>query len=665
MPRDLPIGNGDMLVTFDDRYRARDLYFPFIGKYNHTCGHVQRFGIWADGRMAWVEEDGWERTLRYRPGTLVTDVTLKHEGLGLVVRCADCVDFEETVWLRRIVVEDLLGKPRDVRIFQHVDLSIQESPVGDTALYDPRAMGLLLYKGKYCFLLSSCDSQKCGIDHWAIGTKRIGGAEGTWRDAEDGVLGRNAISQGSVDATVGFDLPIEPGGQAYATLWLACGTDVESVRALSADIIKRTPERFISRTDSYWQLWSGKERLDLAALPAEVADLFIRSQLVVRTQVDNRGAIIAANDTDITHFAGDHYSYCWPRDGALVAHALALCGQGGLCRAFYRYCAGVIHPDGYFLHKYTPDGRLASSWHPLVVEGRGVLPIQQDETALVVWALRKHFEISRDLEFIKPLYNTLVVKPAKWMVEYRDRTTDGRLGLPQPSWDLWEERRGVHAFTTAATIGALRAAADFAEDFGDMGRARYWRKGADEILEAMREVFWDPAEKRFARMVKPVYAPNGAVERYERDMTPDSANYATFAFGAMPPDDPMVIADMAALMDKLWCKTDVGGCARYAGDYYHRVVQDDPENVPGNPWLICTLWHAQHTIARATTRQQLEPAMDLLRWAAARAALSGVLAEQFDPRSGAPISVAPLTWSHATVVTVVMEYLRRLAQLPA
>jgi hypothetical protein len=48
--------------------------------------------------------------------------------------------------------------------------------------------------------------RNCRLDHWAIGTKRVRGAEGTWRDAEDGVLGRNAISQGSVDATVGFNL---------------------------------------------------------------------------------------------------------------------------------------------------------------------------------------------------------------------------------------------------------------------------------------------------------------------------------------------------------------------------------------------------------------------------------------------------------------------------
>ena len=40
------------------------------------------------------------------------------------------------------------------------------------------------------------DNHQVGVDHWAIGTKRVGGAEGTWRDAEDGVLGRNATAKG-------------------------------------------------------------------------------------------------------------------------------------------------------------------------------------------------------------------------------------------------------------------------------------------------------------------------------------------------------------------------------------------------------------------------------------------------------------------------------------
>ncbi len=41
--------------------------------------------------------------------------------------------------------------------------------------------------------------------------------------------------------------------------------------------------------------------------------MYKRSLLTVKTQMDRRGAIIAANDTDILQFNRDHYSYMWPR----------------------------------------------------------------------------------------------------------------------------------------------------------------------------------------------------------------------------------------------------------------------------------------------------------------------------------------------------------------
>jgi hypothetical protein len=39
------------------------------------------------------------------------------------------------------------------------------------------------------------------------------------------------------------------------------------------------------------------------------------------------------------------------------------------------------------------------------------------------------------------------------------------------------------------------------------------------------------------------------------------------------------------------------------------------------------------------------------------------MAEQVDPYSGRPVSVSPLTWSHAAYVTTVLEYLDRLSDL--
>jgi len=65
MPRDLPVGNGRLLVNFDARYEIRDIYFPHVGKENHTSGYACRFGVWVDGAFAWVSDDGWSRELAY------------------------------------------------------------------------------------------------------------------------------------------------------------------------------------------------------------------------------------------------------------------------------------------------------------------------------------------------------------------------------------------------------------------------------------------------------------------------------------------------------------------------------------------------------------------------------------------------------------------------
>ena len=56
---------------------------------------------------------------------------------------------------------------------------------------------------------------------------------------------------------------------------------------------------------------------------------------------------------------------------------------------------------------------------------------------------------------------------------------------------------------------------------------------------------------------------------------------------------------------------------------------------------------------------------DTLEWVRARALPSGSLAEQVHPITGAPLSVSPLTWSHATLVGVVNRYLTMRRELLA
>ena len=112
---------------------------------------------------------------------------------------------------------------------------------------------------------------------------------------------------------------------------------------------------------------------------------------------------------------------------------------------------------------------------------------------------------------------------------------------------------------------------------------------------------------------------------------------------------------MDSIRDRLWIKTQVGGLARYENDEYQRVSRD----VPGNPWVICTLWLARWQIACAEGLGQLKEAMELLNWAVKYSLLSGVMAEQIHPYTGMPVSVSPLTWSHAEFVIAVCEYLQK------
>jgi GH15 family glucan-1,4-alpha-glucosidase len=647
MPRDLPLGNGSLLVNFDRDYQIRDIYYPHVGKENHSEGHPFRLGLWADQKFAWMGPS-WILSMRYLPGTLVTDVRAEHQDLGVLLHVNDAVDFHEAILLRHFCVRNLAPRAREVRLFFHHDFHISESDVGDTALWDPQLSSLIHYKGHYYFLMNVQAGGRIGFDQYATGIKRNGGREGTWRDAEDGTLGGNPITQGSVDSVGAVHLTVPGGGEAGCFYWMTVGRTHQEVRLLNQLIIEKTPGRLLDRTADYWRLWVSANDPDFDPLPKPVVDLYRRSLLVLRTQIDNNGAIVAANDSDVMQFSRDTYSYMWPRDGALVAHALDKAGYFELAKRFYFFCSQIIREEGFFLHKYTPDGAPASSWHPWVKDGRPQLPIQEDETALVVWALWHHFDRYRNTEFIKPLYRPLITRAGDFMESYRDRRT----GLPLPSYDLWEERHGVFAFTTAAVHGGLLAAARFAFAFGERDRGVAYARAAEEVRNGMDKHLYSEAHGRFLRMI----TPNGA--RFEEDPTLDASLYGLFAFGAYDPIDPRVAATMRAVEDRLQVKTEVGGLARYERDSYHSVG-DDSGRVPGNPWFICALWLAQYRIARAQHIDELEQALPILDWVTSRALPSGVLSEQVHPHTGAPLSVSPLTWSHSTLVLTIVEYLEK------
>jgi len=645
--RDIPVGNGSLLVTFDDKYQIRDIYFPHVGQENHTEGFPFRFGVWADGEFSWVFADDWERKLCYVSETLVTDVRLTNEKLGIEIVCNDTVGSHENVFLRRVRVGNLRDATREIRVFLHHDFRISENKVGDTAFYDPESLALVHYKKNRYFLINT----EPHFDVFTTGRKAFREHEGTWRDAEDGVLRVGAITEGSVDSTIGIHLNLAAQETKEFYYWIAAGESHDSVCKLNELVKTETPHKFLTYTENYWRAWVNKNDSDFADLSPEVIDLYKRSLLVVSTQIDRGGAILAANDSDVTERATDHYSYLWTRDGALVANALDLAAYPFITRKFYELCGRIIQPEGYFLQKYNADGTVASGWHAAwdVYGKKRLVPIQEDETALVIWALWQHYDKYRDIEFVRQLYRSLITKAADFMCAFRDEQSK----LPLPSWNLWENSCGIHTFTCSTVVGGLRAAAKFAYLFGDAERGEKYGKTADEIVSAMREHLYSRQLGRFLRALQ--YDGNG---NFEADTSLDASLFGLFYFGAFDAEDETVRNTICAIEEKLRVKTDVGGVARFERDNYMQTSEDF-ENIAGNPWFICTLWLAEYRIAVAKDKKDLKGAVEILEWTAKRALPSGILAEQLHPETGEPVSVAPLTWSHSTFVAAVSNYLRK------
>src|ERR1051325_9450408 len=263
MPRDIPVGNGRLLVTFDRQYQIRDIFFPHVGQENHAGAGPCRVGVYTDvpgrhrSRPYWTSDEGWTIRQRYLRDTLTTSVALEHRDLRISLYCNDVVDFHRPIMVRKIKVKNLVNRERQARIMHHQDFNMFGTNVGDTAYYDPELRSIIHYRGKRYLLVTFYNGGEQRIDEYATGTSGFQGAEGTWRDAEDGHLQGNAIAQGAVDSTISHHVRLEPEGEQIVYMAMIAGHSREELLELHKWLNKMGPQGVIDRTTAYWRLWGG------------------------------------------------------------------------------------------------------------------------------------------------------------------------------------------------------------------------------------------------------------------------------------------------------------------------------------------------------------------------------------------------------------------------
>jgi len=650
MARAVTVGNGNVLVGLDSRGQVRDLYYSYVGEANHVSGasgnFVHRIGVWIDGKTYWLDDGVWNITIGGEEHTCVGSLFAEHAELGITLASRDTVHNEHDVFLRQFIVTNTGDQTREIKLFFAQQFRIYESRRGDTGYYDPRVGAIIHYKGETTLLVNAMTNGQ-QFTEYNIGIFGIEGKEGTWLDAEDGKLEGNPIEHGSTDSVLAIPMTLGAGASQTAYYWVVCADSVPASHSIDETVLEETPEALITSTDAYWAAWLAKEERDLSILPAPLQTLFKRSLMVMRVHTDNRGGIIASSDTDMLHHGRDCYSYVWPRDGAIIAHVFDEAGYRDISRRFFSFMEHCQEPAGYLMHKYRSDGVLGSSWHPWIVDGEAHLPIQEDETASILFALWKHYEKYKDVEFIESMYNSFIEPAANFLVEYIEPTT----GLPQASFDLWEEKYGTSTYTCASVYAGLKAAARFAQMLGKEEPVRTYEAVASRVQQAIKDVLFDTDIGAFIKHVK--VKSDGEIE-YDRTVDSSSLHGLLF-FEVFDIEDEQIVSTLKTIEDRLMVHGDSRGFVRYENDSYY--TQHDAGSP--NPWVICTLWIARYYIEKATTKEELSYPLEILEWTNSHATQGGMLSEQMQPHTREHLSASPLVWSHAEFVLTALRYMEK------
>jgi len=328
------------------------------------------------------------------------------------------------------------------------------------------------------------------------------------------------------------------------------------------------------------------------------------------------------------------YGFVWARDLAFIVLAQLVSGRHELAEGALRWLVRAQGADGLWLQRNWTDGSLAPSWGT-----------QLDETGAVLVAFEQAWESLADDGLDRHLWPAMA-RGADALVG----TLDPASGLPAPSMDLWEERVGVHAFTAATTCAGLRAAAEMASRH-DPDRAEGWRQAAERVRAGIDTYLWSEDRGHYLRSID--------VARNDADGAPTPGSYTLlshpgtpvpsvdpvdevvdvsllglcYPFGVLAADDPRMAATIDAVRQRL--RTTDDGLLRYEGDPY----------IGGNPWVLARLWLGLTLRAPGAA----VPA-DGVEYALHAATSTSLLPEQIDERTGRPVWVVPLTWSHAMFV---------------
>jgi len=377
------------------------------------------------------------------------------------------------------------------------------------------------------------------------------------------------------------------------------------------------------RTARFWSGWAAT-----LSLPGVARDLVRRSALVLKALCYGpTGAMIAAATTSLPEHAGGvrnwDYRFCWPRDAAMGASALAQLGATGPAIKFLDWVLGILdelEPASLIRPVYTvtgghlgPEGEIAE-----LAGYRGSRPVRVGNLAAQQVQLDLFGPIADLVARLATQSEALSAEHWR-MLDTMVAAIDQR--WKEPDHGIWEVRRPrqhhVHSKAMCwQTIDRAIRVANY------LGRSRpEWTALRDAIAEDILASGWKDGFNSFSAT-------------YDGQES-DAATLAVGLTGLIRADDPRFLATVDHVERNL-----------RVGPTVYRYRYDD--GLPGaeGGFLLCTSW----LIEAYAKVGRLDAAHALFEQYVALAGPTGMLSEQYDPDGRCALGNCPQAYSHVGLI---------------
>lgn len=569
------IGNGKILGTLTDKGELIRLYYPNIDYFQNI--DKNKLGIVHEGRILWLDEEATLIRQHYEGNIVYTE--LKVENYEILQR--DYVLPNKNVVVRTFKFNKKLNLFMYSKLNSDVNKKVSSMVVDNTLI-------------QYCQEMYMATFSKNEIKKYQVNNSKYA--------MQNGILNPEDYIGMSEDSAILYSDVNE------ITIYIALENNLKGVLELVNWCKMQEETLLYNSTKKYWDnyLKSFSNNVLLKSVNKIKEKEIIERTIYMYALVTNpeTGAVLASPDIDENFERCGRYGYCWPRDALFINKALNILGLSKLTDKFYNVWARKAQLDsGLFEQRYYSNGELAPSWG-----------IQIDETAAILIGVYENGKY-RKLEI-------LILKAITALLNYIDNDY-----LSKECFDLWEERRGKHLYSTASIYEGLKVGKEMLASIN----AIKYRATISEIeitLMNMRKAIINN------------FTENGVLKRsIDNTQTDISLLSLSTPYDILETDDEIMKNTISAIERDL--KLSNGGYMRYQGDNY----------VGGNAWIISSLWLALYY----SKNGEKEVARELFDWVTNHSDYLNFLPEQIDRNGNDTVWVRQLSWSHAMYIIVKKE----------